>query len=123
MFEVSEEEKELVLNSAGYFADIFFAYRGGKVFVKLLAEVIQAIAPDAGVFWDDSFYCNKEEFKEIVEKILRDVSREKGIPFEITADPFYSESNMAHLCRGAAALNAGKGVEHEPVDVESEWKK
>ena len=26
-------------------------------------------------------------------------------------DPFYSESNMAHLRRGIEALNAGKGVE------------
>lgn len=120
MFEVTREEKELVLNSADYFADIFFACQGGKVFVKVLAEVIQAIAPDADIFWDDSFYFNKEEFKEIVEKILREVSREKHIPFDVTADPFYSESNMAHLRRGAAALNAGKGVEHEPVDVEGE---
>lgn len=41
------------------------------------------------------------------------VSREHRIPFEITADPFYSESNMAHLRRGIAALDSGKGVEHE----------
>ena len=45
------------------------------------------------------------------------VANEKRIPFEITADPFYSESNMAHLRRGIAALNAGKGVEHEPIEV------
>ena len=32
-------------------------------------------------------------------------------------DPFYSESNMAHLMRGIAALNAGKGVEHEIIPV------
>ena len=43
------------------------------------------------------------------------VSREKRIPFKITADPFYSESNMEHLRRGIAALNAGKGVEHDPL--------
>ncbi len=42
------------------------------------------------------------------------VSREHRIPFEITADSFYSESNMAHLRRGIAALDSGKGVEHEP---------
>ena len=47
------------------------------------------------------------------------VSREKRIPFEITADPFYSESNMAHLRRGIAALNSGKGVEHDPLKAES----
>jgi DNA-damage-inducible protein J len=44
------------------------------------------------------------------------VAREKRIPFEINADPFYSESNMAHLRRGIAALNAGKGVEHEIIE-------
>ena len=47
------------------------------------------------------------------------VSREKRIPFEITADPFYSESNMAHLRRGIAALNSGKGVEHNPLEAVS----
>ncbi len=48
------------------------------------------------------------------------VSREKRIPFELSADPFYSENNMAHLRRGIAALNAGKGVEHEIIEVEGE---
>lgn len=48
------------------------------------------------------------------------VGREKRIPFEVSVDPFYSESNMAHLRRGIAALNAGKGVEHEPDEVENE---
>lgn len=41
------------------------------------------------------------------------VGREKRIPFEITADPFYSEANLAHLRRGIKALNNGKGEEHE----------
>lgn len=31
----------------------------------------------------------------------------------ISTDPFYHESNMEHLRRGIAALNAGKGTEHE----------
>ncbi|HAX53357.1 type II toxin-antitoxin system RelB/DinJ family antitoxin [Eubacteriales bacterium mix99] len=53
---------------------------------------------------------------------LRKVAREKRIPFELTADPFYSESNMAHLRRGVAALNAGKGVEHEPIEVDRNEK-
>ncbi len=46
------------------------------------------------------------------------VSREKRIPFEITADPFYSSSNMAHLRRGIASLNEGGGVEHEIIEPE-----
>ncbi len=44
------------------------------------------------------------------------MSREKRIPFEVSVDPFYSDSNMAHLRRGVAALNAGKGTEHELLE-------
>ena len=40
---------------------------------------------------------------------------EKRIPFDVSIDPFYSESNMAHLRRGMEALNAGKGVEHDII--------
>lgn len=43
------------------------------------------------------------------------VTREKRIPFEVSADPFYSESNLKHLQRVAAELNAGKSVEHEII--------
>ena len=46
----------------------------------------------------------------------RKVGREKRIPFEVSIDPFYSESNLAHLRRGIEALNAGKGVEHEIIE-------
>ena len=42
--------------------------------------------------------------------------RKQKIPFELAVDPFYSESNMAHLRRGIAALNDGKGVEHELIE-------
>ena len=44
------------------------------------------------------------------------VGSEWRIPFEISADPFYSEANMAHLRRGIAALNAGQGKEHELIE-------
>jgi len=49
----------------------------------------------------------------------RAVLREKRLPFEITTetDPFYSESNIAHLKRGIVALNSGKGVEHDIIEV------
>lgn len=45
------------------------------------------------------------------------MGRERRIPFEVSIDPFYCESNMEHLRRGIAALNAGLGVEHELVEV------
>ena len=44
------------------------------------------------------------------------VTREKRIPFEVSADPFYSESNLKHLQRVVAELNAGKSVEHEMIE-------
>jgi len=47
----------------------------------------------------------------------RAVLREKRLPFEVTTetDPFYSESNLEHLCRGVAALNNGRGIEREMI--------
>lgn len=48
------------------------------------------------------------------------MSREKRIPFDVSIDPFFSDSNIAHLRRGAAALNAGMGTEHELVEVDGE---
>ena len=44
------------------------------------------------------------------------VTREKRIPFEVSADPFYSESTLKHLQRVVAELNAGKSVEHEIIE-------
>ncbi len=40
------------------------------------------------------------------------------IPFELAADPFYSESNQAYLRRAVAALDAGKGVKHDLIEVD-----
>ena len=50
---------------------------------------------------------------------VRAVLREKRLPFEVTteSDPFYSESNLAHLRRGVAALSSGKGVERNIFEV------
>lgn len=43
------------------------------------------------------------------------VSREKRIPFEITADPFYNEKNLAYLEQVISNIENGKAhlVEHE----------
>ena len=49
----------------------------------------------------------------------RAVLREKRLPFDVSieSDPFYSESNLAHLRRGIAALNSGKGIERDIVEM------
>ena len=49
----------------------------------------------------------------------RAVLREKRLPFDVTtvSDPFYSESNLAHLRRGIVALDSGKGIDHDIIEV------
>lgn len=46
------------------------------------------------------------------------VTKEKRIPFEITADPFYSESNMRYLEKVIADIESGKAklVEHDLIE-------
>ncbi len=47
------------------------------------------------------------------------VVRQNKIPFEITADPFYSESNMRVLEQRIANIESGKSIpkEHDLIEV------
>lgn len=46
------------------------------------------------------------------------VSRERRIPFEVNADPFYSASNMAHLAQVIADIDKGAATltEHSLIE-------
>jgi len=74
-----------------------------------------------------------EKIKKEMEKICREmgmsmttaftifatkVTKEKRIPFEITADPFYSESNMRYLEKVITDIESGKAklVEHDLIE-------
>lgn len=48
------------------------------------------------------------------------VSREKRIPFEVTADPFFSESNIRYLERKKKEIDEGKAhfAEHDLIEVD-----
>jgi DNA-damage-inducible protein J len=47
------------------------------------------------------------------------MTRERRIPFEVSADPFYSEKNMEYLRRAAADANAGRNMAyHELMEVD-----
>lgn len=48
------------------------------------------------------------------------VSRERRIPFEINADPFYSESNMKYLEKKISDIESGRAklIEHDIIEVE-----
>ena len=51
---------------------------------------------------------------------LKKVVRENRIPFELTADPFYSESNIRYLENIMADIKNGKAhfEEHELIEVD-----
>lgn len=55
-----------------------------------------------------------------INVFLAKVAREKRIPFELSADPFYSESNMKHLESIVRDINSGKSrlVEHDLIEVD-----
>ena len=74
-----------------------------------------------------------EKIKKEMEKICREmgmsmttaftifatkVTKERRIPFEITADPFYSESNMKYLEKVITDIESGKAklVEHDLIE-------
>lgn len=72
-------------------------------------------ADDKRIF--DSFCCSVGLTSSAALNIfVKKVISERRIPFEISLDPFYSESNLRFLKEGAAQLNAGKGVEHELIE-------
>jgi DNA-damage-inducible protein J len=52
------------------------------------------------------------------------VVRERKIPFEITAqeDPFWSETNQAHLKQAIADIQAGKHTPHELFGTDDDQK-
>lgn len=69
----------------------------------------------------------KNEFSEFCDNVgmtmttaftifARKAVREQRIPFEITADPFYSPANMERLKRAAAEMDAGLGTAHELIE-------
>lgn len=45
------------------------------------------------------------------------VVREGRIPFEISVDPIYAGGNDRYLREAIAALEAGKGVRHDLIEV------
>ena len=46
------------------------------------------------------------------------MTREKRIPFDVSVDPFYSESNMVYLKKVIEDIESGKAVlaEHELIE-------
>jgi DNA-damage-inducible protein J len=86
-----------------------------------MAQTTFSVRMDAEVKKEFDDFCHKVGMNASTafNMFARAVLREKRLPFNITTefDPFYSESNLAHIRRGIAALNSGKGVEHEIIEA------
>ena len=74
-----------------------------------------------------------EELKKSMEETCKDLglsmttaftifakkmTREKRIPFDVSVDPFYSESNMAYLKKVVEDIESGKAVLAEHALIE-----
>lgn len=51
---------------------------------------------------------------------LKQCVRHQGLPFDVRLDAFYSASNMAHLRRAIADLDAGGGEAHDLIEAAGE---
>ena len=51
-----------------------------------------------------------------VNLFVKTVVREQRIPFAISTDPFWSETNQDALRRSIAQLDAGRGKRHELIE-------
>lgn len=57
-----------------------------------------------------------------ITMFLTKVGRERRIPFEVTADPFYSDENIAELERRIGSVRSGKSIlkEHDLIEVDDQ---
>lgn len=77
---------------------------------------------------DDEVKCKAERtlddiglsMSAAINIFLKTVVRENRIPFELSADPFYSKDNMDELERRVEDVSSGKSKmkEHELIEVE-----
>jgi len=75
---------------------------------------------------DDDVKCGAERtladiglsMSTAINVFLRKVAREGRIPFELSADPFYSESNIRYLERKKREIDEGRAhlAEHELIE-------
>jgi DNA-damage-inducible protein J len=106
-------------NSLGY--NQLYVERIGTQEVHIMAQTTFSVRMDTEVKKQFDAFCSGVGMNAstAINMFARAVLRERRLPFDVTteADPFYSESNLAHLRRGVAALKAGLGVEHGVVEA------
>ena len=71
---------------------------------KELKTKMEAVCKDMGMTMTTAFTI-----------FAKKVCRERRIPFEVSADPFYSDENMSRLKASIAQMEATGGTVHEVI--------
>lgn len=87
-----------------------------------MAQTTLSVRMDEQVKKQFDEFCNEVGLNAsvAVNMFAKAVLRERRIPFEISveADPFYSEANIKRLKKSIEQLEAGKGTEHDLIEVD-----
>ena len=85
-----------------------------------MAQTTFSVRMDSEVKKEFDNFCTQVGMNTTVafNMFARAVLRERRLPFDVTTESnlFYGESNLAHLRRGVAALNSGKGIERDIIE-------
>ena len=77
-----------------------------------MAQTTVSIRMDDELKKDFDTICNElgMTMTTAVIMLAKKMSREKRLPFEVSIDPFYSESNMKALHKSVEQMKAGKTI-------------
>ena len=87
-----------------------------------MAQTTVSVRMDESLKRDFDKICNElgMTMSTAITMLAKKMTCEQRLPFDASLDPFFSESNLAFLREGIAELNAGRGVEHELIEVDGE---
>ena len=85
-----------------------------------MSQTTMTIRIDEGLKRDFDKVCDDlgMPMSTAVNIFAKKVVREKRIPFEVSMDPFYSDSNMAAIKKSIEQIKSGKTVELSLEDLE-----
>lgn len=85
-----------------------------------MAQTTVSVRMDAALKHDFDAICDELgiTMSAAVTILAKKMTREKRLPFELSADPFYSEANMAYLSGVLAEIDSGRAhlTEHELIE-------
>ena len=85
-----------------------------------MAQTTISIRMDEGLKKDFDLICNElgMSMTTAVIMLAKKMAREKRLPFEVSIDPFYSESNMRALNESITQVNEGRTISKSIDELE-----